>query len=342
MLQELMGFNWDRLFSEFSKEDKTNRGDTLERQLRKFLIDCQIADIRIKNPDTDGFDIYQSLFYNDNLKHGNKVSDGKFLITKLEDKVAVESIEVAVEIKYTSTGEHTSNQISKIKKLASGFPLIFFSLGTSENYYNTLLERVDRWISESQTMYPILILRLPKNLLSPLLILGKLTDPEYLTSINILMAWAERFCPFLSKIENFFYHLPEKLYERQISIKLKSLKSISQEIIEKESDIDDITQEIQITPLKSAVNMLCSIIDTIKNHKLIYVLERELNKKVKKEHPKVLEDFKILFPKLLKELINQAKVKEFEYGKDKKPAIKKITLNWNINESVQILDSKYL
>jgi len=88
--------------------------------------------------------------------------------------------------------------------------------------------------------------------------------------------------------------------------------------------------------------MLCSIIDSIKKHKLIYVLEREINNKVSKEHPKVLEDFRILFPKLLKELISQEKVKQFEYGKDKKPAIKKITLNWNIKESVQILNAKYL
>lgn len=229
--------------------------------------------------------------------------------------------------------------------MASGYPLIFFSLGSSENYYKTLLERVDRWFSESHTIYPILILRLPKNLLSPLLILGDIADPEYLTSINILMAWAKRFCPFLSKIENFFYHLPEKLYERQIVIKSESLKSISQKTIDKESVNGAITfqkKEIQISPLQNAVNMLCSIIDSIKKHKLIYVLEREINNKVSKEHPKILEVFKILFPKLLKELISQEKVKQFEWGKDKKPAIKKITLNWNINESVQILNSKYL
>jgi len=345
MLQELMNLNWDRLFSEFSKEDKTKQGDILELQLRKFLIDCQIADIKIKNPDTEGFDIYQSFFYNDNLKHENKESDGKFVIAKLEDKVVVENIEVAVEIKFTSTGEHTSNQISKIKKLSSGYPLIFFSLGSSENYYKTLLERVDRWFSESHTIYPILILRLPKNLLSPLLILGEIADPEYLTSINILMAWAKRFCPFLSKIENFFYHLPEKLYERQIVIKSESLKSISQKTIDKKSVNGAITfqkKEIQISPWQNAVNMLCSIIDSIKKHKLIYVLEREINNKVSKEHPKVLEDFRVLFPKLLKELISKEKVKQFEYGKDKKPAIKKITLNWNINESVQILNAKYL
>jgi len=337
MFHELMDLNWEKRYHNFLQEDTYQQGNILEKNLRAFLAHCQLPDFQLKNPDTDDFDVYQSNFYNENLKFEDKESDGHILITKILNEIPIEEAKIAIEIKYTSTGDHTSDQIMKIKTLARGFPLIFFSLGSSDIFFESLLKKIESWYSESIIFYPILPIRLPKTLLSPLLILQEKSEPEFLKAINIIRVWARRFCPFLQSLEDYFKNLPEKLIDRQIKIRLMH-------IIDKEKvtgGLEPFIEGKKIPKIKNGINLLCTFIeDAIKSHKQLHVLERDIRKKIKDLYPTIENEFMSLLPQLLSELVHNNLLETFKWG-GTKDAIKKHKLNWNLDKAIKILSSKF-
>ena len=331
LLSRLMKLNLESLSLDFNQLDKIDRGKRLEKTLKMFLVDSQLGDFKLRNLDTSEVDTYQIIYNEKNLRYNDYLSDGHFQINKIVSGFPVKEHEVAVEIKYTSIGHHTEGELKKVKTLALGFPTIFFSLGSSESHYKSLLNEIKLWKKQYPNCYPLYVIRIPHNLLIPLLILRSQEDPTHYNKIDILMFWAEKCCPFFPNLIDFFKTLRSELLERQLAIREEAIKASMTE-----SD-----QEFVSSPLSEGINTLCSYIhDVIKTSKTIRVLKNDIQKRIKKKVPEIEDEFLTFLPQMLNELIQQNMLEETKWRND--DAIKKKGLKWNLDKSVEILYSKYI
>ncbi len=363
MLIRLMNWNWDSLLTQFQHLDRTKKGQVIEKKLRTFLTNTQIPNFTLKNPDTNEFERYHITYSNDNLTTENKVSDGHFQIKKFVENAVVEETLVASEIKYTDTGSHDSEQINKVKILSTGFPTIFFSLGSNTETANLIRERINLWHKQHSALYPVLLIHIPKPLITPLLILHEDSTTVNPAKIAILTFWAKSLCDFMQPLENFFKNLPDKLLERAIAIRLEKLKQITQlgSIQAKQDQSPSISttqpslttstnNKTQLTIqsgasspqpnlMVEAITLFCSYIDAaIKSWKTIQVLQRDVLKKVKKQYPLVADSFEQIFPQILQVLQNNNFILITTRGD--KEIIKK-TSSWNISHAAQLLIQQF-
>jgi len=332
MLHKLMSWNLERLVNIYNRLDRTDRGDLIEECLRNFFLNTQLPDFKLKNHETDELDIYRVFYSNKNIKSADKISDGHFNISRLMDKIVVDEEKIAVEIKYSSNGMHTTDQIKKIRTLAQGFPTIFISLGTSKEYINSLNDKITLWKRESVEIYPLIVVRIPDELLYPLLTIQNKDDPEFNNIVKVLTVWAKRFCPFLPILENYFKSLSDNLLERRLAVRIKSIKGIESVSTSGSSG----TIHIGSThSLNDGIRLLCSYIDVgIKQYKQVSVLEKDVIKRIERKYPSILVDFQDNFRQALNELNRGNMIQQFQRGT--KDNIKK-TLNWNVEDAVKSL-----
>ncbi len=300
ILEALVNINFDKVLSKFFNLSEQRRGQALEANLRKFLLVYQFPDNKQKMDDETH--LFKSYYKTRNLYHDRKNSDGHIVLEKIINNQVVDTQEIAVEIKYTTQGEHSEDEIKKLQTLSKGYPLIFISIGSNEVHIKFLQEEVKKWQKSILGVipnFPILIIHIPDVLYQLLLLLeenlkGQKT-PKY---VNLIRIWSQNIVKFVFIIQDFLANMPELLIDRKMKIRLNEAKLLTADVsVIKPANISSLEGYVGSHPAepvanksniveKNAISTLCSYIDTnINKYKLWNTFQREINVEVKKTYP---------------------------------------------------------
>lgn len=348
ILEVLVNINFERIKEKFYELSEQKRGLRLEYCIRTFLKSIQFPDLIQKMDDET--QLYKSYYKNKNLIYSKKESDGQIRVEKIVNNQVVEYKEIAVEIKYTSQGRHSDEDVRKLQILSEKWPLIFVSIGSDVDYLRDLEQETIKWEKSAIGVipnFPVLIVHIPNILYHLLLILEEdLKDQSAPKYLNLVKFWAEYIVNFLYLVQEFLTKLPELLIDRKMKIRLTEAKLLTgSQILEESYSSPSLGSQIEEQGIiisdgriieKKAISILCSFIDTkINKYKYWDNFQTGVYEDIQKNSP----DARKSFDQNLEDWINTLSEKKMATKKERGTnfAIYKLE-NWNFSDALNLLD----
>ncbi|OLS27653.1 MAG: hypothetical protein HeimC2_11010 [Candidatus Heimdallarchaeota archaeon LC_2] len=208
--------------SDFHKKEKTNKGFLFEKKMKNFLNKDILPQFEVKREDSDDAIGYRIQFSRENIATEDHLSDGHFKLYERTGNTEIELSHILVEIKYTEETIHVSKQIAKVKKLSEYYPVIFFSLGPTNNNGKDLQQMFQEFTNDDPTRYPIDVINIPRSVLMPLLIAPDDVS-NFREEYGILLTWSQVMTDHRNLLFHFLRELPSKLVEREIELRTYQL-----------------------------------------------------------------------------------------------------------------------
>jgi hypothetical protein len=195
------------------KVDKTFRGDRTQIGQKAEQALIQLISGMQLHFDVEG-GRYSAELLSERVSISGWQSDGKLEVLKEIEGAYLPHLELPIEIKYTTRGNHGDTQIKKVERMANTRPTIFFSIGVHERNLNRLHKKFENLCSNSQLQ----VVDIDRELFNPIFVN---TQKAPFNLRRSLQEWFQ----VTSKLNQLLIPFLETLTKRKLIRKIEDLQA---------------------------------------------------------------------------------------------------------------------